>query len=155
MKGVQTFEMKIVSTSDLLKYHRFRLVRFVPWMMLGVVGISVKRLVFNPLDFEAWFSFLFPGYLIICRWFPGWLPQPESRQVQLDETTLQFPTKLFGTSGLPRAWVSEVSVTTEGLIVAWKVNGYLVYTDVMEYWFSEAEWGRFRGALMEWGNRGG
>jgi|LakMenEpi03Aug12_release.lakeMendotaPanAssembly.Ray.scaffolds.fasta_scaffold403192_3 hypothetical protein len=154
MKGVQTFEMKIVSTSDLLKYHRSRLVRFVPWVMLGVVGISGKRLVLNPLDFEAWVSFLFAGYMIICRWFPGWFPQPKSRSVVLNETTIRFPVKVHGTMEIPRAQVSEVSPMSSGLIIAWKKDGAPWYTQLSQYDFEPSVWSEFREVLVEWGNRG-
>ena len=43
--------------------------------------------------------------------------------------------------------------TTEGLIIAWKKDGVPWYTEVMEMWFSEAEWTKVRAALIEWGNR--
>ena len=54
---------------------------------------------------------------------------------------------------MPRNQVEEVMPTTEGLIIAWKKDGVPWYTEVMERWFSEAEWTKVRSALMEWGNR--
>lgn len=147
--------MRIVNTADALKHHRFWFFRFLPWIMIVVVVTSGRKLISDPLHFEAWVSVLYGGFIVICRWMPGWLPQPKSRQIVLDETANRFPMKVFGTNEIPRAQVSEVSPTTEGLIIAWKKNGVPRYTEVMEMWFSAEEWERVRAALMEWGNRVG
>jgi hypothetical protein len=55
---------------------------------------------------------------------------------------------------IPRDQVEEVVARTEGLVIAWKKNGVPCYTEVMEMWFSEEEWGKVREALLVWGNRG-
>jgi hypothetical protein len=146
--------MRIVNTADFLRCHPFWFIRAFPWIMIFVACAAGRRLISDPLDFWAWVSLLYASLIVSYRWFPGCFPQPKSWSLVLDETAIRFPVKVFGTMEIPRAQVSEVSRTTEGLIIAWKKNGVPWYTEVMEMWFSAEEWERVRAALMEWGNRG-
>jgi hypothetical protein len=153
MSELRKFEMRIVNTADFLRYHPFWFIRAVPWIMILVVGTSGRKLISDPLDFWTWVSLLYACFIVSCRWFPGYIPQPKSRSLVLDDTTIRFPVKVFGTTEIPRAHVSEVSPMSSGLIIAWKKNGVPWYTELSEHSFDPTVWSEFREALMEWGNR--
>ena len=155
MSEMRTFEMRIVSTADALRYHRFWFIRFLPWIMIIVVVTSGRKVISDPLDFEAWMSLLSGGFIVICRWMPGWFPQPKSRQIVLDDAAIRFPRKVFGTIEIPRAQVSEVSPMSSGLMIAWKKDGVPWYTELSQYDFEPSVWSEFREALLAWGNPGG
>jgi hypothetical protein len=155
MSEVRKFEMQCVGFADAFKHRRFWFLRLFSWLMLISLVIFGKKLTVDPLNLEVWMNFLFAGVIVICRWFPGWIPQPKSRTLLLSEATLQFPVKVFGTKEIPWDRVEEVVPTTEGLIIAWKKDGVPWYTEVMERWFSAEEWAKVRAALLEWGNRRG
>lgn len=89
---------------------------------------------------------------VIYRWGANRRP---AKFLEMTEDMVRGPLGWRNWVEIPRSQVEEVVATTEGLIIAWKKDGVPWCTEVMEMSFSEEEWGRVRGALMEWGNRAG
>ena len=92
------------------------------------------------------------GVGVIYRW---WANRRPAKVLEMTEEMVRVPLRWGKWVEIPLGQVEEVMATAKGLIIAWKKDGVPWCTEVMERWFSEGEWRRVRGALMESGNRGG
>ena len=81
-----------------------------------------------------------------------WLRRPP-KNLQLTSNQAHLPLGWRKNTVIPLASVDEVSLTTKGLIIAWKKNGVPRYTEVPETWFSTTEWAKLQPTLLAWGNR--
>jgi len=89
---------------------------------------------------------------VLYRW---WAKRRPAKFLEMTEEMVRVPLAWGKWAMIPLGQVEEVMATAKGLIITWKKDGVPWCTEVMESWFSDEEWGRVRGALMEWGNREG
>jgi hypothetical protein len=132
-------------------------VRSVGWRVHLAVGAAGFLAVFGSDLYReglTWKNGLFVGWLVFALIWEWRARRQPTKWVELSEERLRGPVGGKQWVEIPRASVEEIAPIVEGLIIAWKEDGVPRYTEVMESWFSEVEWGRVRGALMEWGNRG-
>ena len=133
-------------------------VRSVGWRVHLAVGAAGFLAVFGSDLYReglTWKNGLFVGWLVFALIWEWRARRQPTKWVELSEERLRGPVGGKQWVEIPRASVEEIAPIAEGLLVAWKQDGVSRYTEVMEFWFSEVEWGRVRGALMEWGNREG
>jgi len=147
MSEVRRFEMMAVPQVRSLGWRVYLAVGAV-WFLAGF-GSDLYR------EGLTWKNGLFVGFLVFALIWEWRARRQPTKWMELSEERLRAPVGGKQWVEIPRASVEEIAPIAEGLLVAWKQDGVSRYAEVMEYWFSEAEWGRVRGALMEWGNRGG
>lgn len=90
------------------------------------------------------------GLMLLERW---WMSRRSPRFLEIAEAEVSGPLGWSTSVTIPLHQVEDVSITTEGLIIAWKENGVPRYTEVPEAWFAETEWAKAQPALLTWGNQ--
>jgi hypothetical protein len=145
MSEVRKFEMLAVPQVRSLGWRVYLAVGAV-WFLSGF-GLDLYS------EGLTWKNGLFVGFLVFALIWDWRARRRPTKWMELSEERLRGPVGGKQWVEIPRASVEEIAPIAEGLLVAWKQDGVSRYTEVMEYWCSEAEWERARGALMEWGNR--
>jgi hypothetical protein len=124
--------------------------RVFPGLVLYVILMPLSDWILTGF---AW-SQLVPLVLIALVFLErAQLRRRPPKTLQLTSHQAHLPLGWRKNTVIPLASVEEVSITTKGLIIAWKKNGVPRYTELSEHWFAEPEWVKVQSALMAWGNR--
>jgi hypothetical protein len=143
--------------SEVRKFEMLRVARSISpypgWLAMihGALGFGFLRAL---EDGDLVALVLVLAGVSLYKIYHWWAKRRPARFLEMTEENVRTPLEWSRWGEIPRDRVEEVVPTTEGLIIAWKKDGVPWYTEVMERWFSEEEWEKVRGALLEWGNRG-
>lgn len=146
MSEVRKFEMRKVART--ISRNRRMQAAINIWLGIGFLGDLI-------LQGLTWKTLCVLGLACVALVHDRWAKTRPAKFLEMTEEMVWGPLGWSKWGEIPRDRVEEVVPTTEGLIIAWKKNGVPWYTEVMEMWFSEEEWGKVRAALLAWGNPGG
>ncbi|MBN8421376.1 MAG: hypothetical protein J0L73_20855 [Verrucomicrobia bacterium] len=86
--------------------------------------------------------------LLLIYWF--WRLQRPASYLQLSNTGIISTAGGFRSIKINKSQVEEVSLTSKGVIIAWKKAGVPHYTPVSSAWFDDEVWRKACPALLAW-----